>query len=70
MSKLPNNILSRLSEKTGISVTKLSDYAATRTRPSRKRFPKLEKASGVDAVVWLFGTSDEIKSALIGDEAA
>ena len=64
--RLPNGLLKKLSEKTGmkISVQRLSDHAAGRIRPSRKRAIFLEKCSGVSRVTWIFGSPEEIKAAL------
>lgn len=65
--RLPKGSLTGLTSKTGISNTRLCDYISTRTRPGRKRALELEEAGrelGVDipATLWLYGTSEEIKS--------
>lgn len=67
--KLQNGILKTISDKTGISVQELSDYAATRKRPGRKRLELLIEASGVQASVWLFSDSEQIKSDLAANNA-
>lgn len=68
--RLPYGILTRLGEITDISPNILSDYAATRIRPGSKRALKLESACkeiGLDVSLrlWLFGTPDELKTALM-----
>ena len=63
--RLPHGKLKALSEKSGIERTKLSAYANTHLRPGRKRALHLEKILGVGALLWLYGTSQEIKEALI-----
>lgn len=64
MKRLPSGVLTKVQEKTGISIQKLSDYAATRERPGRERSLLLEQATGIPASVWLFSSSAEIKAAL------
>lgn len=69
--KLPRGTLKKLESKTGISPQRLSDYAAARIRPGRKRALDLENACrqigrDVPAVVWLYESSREIKSRLSG----
>ena len=69
--RLSKGILQKLHEHTEISVSALSDYAATRKRPGRKRALDLENACrqigrDVPAVVWLYESSREIKSRLSG----
>lgn len=63
--RLPNGILQKLSDKTGKPVKYLSDMANASKRPGRKLSKHLEKHTGIEASVWLFGTASEIKSALI-----
>ena len=63
--RLPKGKLKELSEKTNIRSTKISAYVCTHNRPGRKRAKYLEKILGVDAVLWLYGTSDQIKKAII-----
>lgn len=65
MKRLPNGILLNLHERSGIPVTRLSDYVATRGRPSRERSLKLEQITGISASIWLFGESEQIKQALM-----
>jgi hypothetical protein len=67
--RLSKGVLQNLHEQTKISVPALSDYAATRKRPGRKRALDLEKACkdlgyDVPAIVWLYDSSEEIKSRL------
>jgi hypothetical protein len=63
--KLPNGTLAKLSKETGISVYILSDYIATRRRPGRKKSLVLEKASGISAMMWLFGTKSELRKLML-----
>ena len=61
--------LTKLSSETGYSRSYLCDLAAGRKRAGRKRALVLEEACqniGIKAnkELWIFGTSDEIKSAL------
>lgn len=68
--RLPKGLLKKLEDETGIANTKFCDYAATRIRPGRKRALVLETACrnlGIDvpAIVWLYGSSDEIKSRIL-----
>ncbi len=67
--RLQHGTLKSLSEKTGLPVTKLSDYAAARARPGRSRALFLEGKTGIDAAKWVFGSADEIKSALNGQSS-
>ncbi|NNG00891.1 MAG: hypothetical protein HKM93_16000 [Desulfobacteraceae bacterium] len=67
--RIPHKLLKSLSDATGFSVTYLSDIAATRKRPGRTRAMTLEKAAkkinaDVPAILWLYGSSTEIKTAL------
>lgn len=62
--RLKDNTLKPIHELTKIPLSKLSDYAATRCRPSRKTSLVLEQASGINKMIWLFGTEEEIKSKL------
>ena len=69
--RLPNGTLTSLARETGIDKTSLCDLAATRKRPGRGRAKALERAARkigrrVPAVLWLYGTSSEIKAALTG----
>jgi transcriptional regulator with XRE-family HTH domain len=69
--RLPHGFLKKITEITGFSKSYLSDLAAGRKRPGRKRSLLLEEACtamslNVPAELWLFGTSFEIKSALTG----
>jgi len=64
MERLPYGFWTGISSDTGISVQELSDYASTRKRPGRERAMVLERATGIDAKVWLYGTAQEINGAL------
>lgn len=71
--RLQKGTLKKLSKATGISNTRLCDYAATRGRPRPDRARQLESAClelGIDipAHVWLLGTSAEIKGRLFLSE--
>lgn len=71
--KLSNGILKRLSIETGIDARHLSGYACTSRRPGRKRARYLEEITNklgfkVSAELWVFGTSEEIKKALMAGE--
>ena len=63
--RLPRGKLKIMAEKSQLSTQKMCDYAATRLRPSRKRAIHLETVTGIPASLWLLGTSDEIKHAII-----
>ncbi len=70
--RLPYGLLKELEKETGIKKKILSDHVATRKRPSRKRALFLEAACfqinrKVPAATWMFGSSDEIKNALINN---
>ncbi len=67
--RLPYGVLKSLAKETGFTVRYLSDLAAIRKRPGRKRAPLLEDACkklglNVPAMLWLYGTTEEIKRAL------
>ena len=67
--KLKNGTLIKLSKITKLSVQALSDYAGTNKRPTRNRAVLLEKAArkmgvGIPAVMWLYGSGEEIKNKL------
>ena len=63
--RLPKGKLKLVANKTQLSTQKVCDYAATRQRPSRKRAIHLEKETGIPASLWLLGTSDQIKLAIM-----
>lgn len=67
--KLPSGTLIALGTETGLRPQYLCDLIATRRRPGRKRALLLEAACkkvgyAVSATTWLYGSSEEIKSAL------
>ena len=67
--RLPHGILPALSQITLLPINLLSDYASGRVRPGSRRALMLEAACkkiGLDVSIrlWLFGTGDEIKTAL------
>ena len=67
--KLKNGTLIKFSKVTKLCIQVLSDYSCARKRPSRKRAVLLEKAArkmgvGIPAVMWLYGTGEEIKTKL------
>ena len=67
--KLKNGTLIKLSKFTKLSVQVLSDYAGANKRPTRNRAVLLEKAArkmgvGIPAVMWLYGSGEEIKTKL------
>jgi hypothetical protein len=62
--RINHGVLKELSTKTGKSLSLISDIAATRKRPGRNMAETLAKASGVNEIIWLYGTADEIKQAL------
>ena len=63
--RLKPGTLIELSKRTDIDTVRLSAYAATRLRPSRKRAIHLENTTGIPAPLWMFGTSKDIKQAII-----
>ena len=63
--RLKNGTLQSLSVKSDIDTSKLCAYAATRLRPSRKRALHLEGTTGISAALWLLGSSEEIKQAIV-----
>jgi hypothetical protein len=63
--RLKKGTLQILSTKSDIDTSKLSAYAATRLRPSRKRALHLEGTTGIPAALWLLGSSEEIKQAIV-----
>ncbi len=70
--RLPYGLLKELEKETGIKKNNLTNLVATRKRPSRKRALFLEEACfrihrKVPAATWMFGSSDEIKNALINN---
>ncbi|MDM8523273.1 hypothetical protein QUF80_07870 [Desulfococcaceae bacterium HSG8] len=70
--KLPWGTLTPLVEKSGLPPQYLSDLVATRKRPGRKRAKFLEEATKeigreVPVLLWLYGSSVEIKSALMNE---
>ena len=70
--RLPRGTLTRLAEVTEMSAGTISEYVSTRMRPGGKRALILENACrdlGLDVSIylWLDGTSDEIKAALINN---
>lgn len=73
VKRLPRGTLIPLIEKTGLPKQYLSDIVATRRRPGRKRAKFLEHAAreiGLDipAAVWLFGSTADIRSALLNPQ--
>lgn len=71
MKRLPRGTLTKLSEKTGIGPSYLSDIIATSKRPGRKKALTLEKAAAelgkeIPAVMWLYGSRTELRQAVVG----
>jgi len=69
-TRLPKGIFKPLSERTGFAPDYLSALVSTRKRPSRKRAQFLEQASSeigkqIPAAVWLLGTQNELREALL-----
>ena len=70
--RLKHGFLKSFSEKAGISRSCLCDMIYTRKRPGRKRAKYLEDVSkekfgrDVPAMLWLYGSGDEIKQVLSG----
>lgn len=67
--KLKNGTLIKLAKFTNLSVQTLSAYAGANKRPTRNRAVLLEKATrkmgvGIPAVMWLYGSGEEIKAKL------
>jgi len=62
---IPYGALQRLADVTGCKASLLSDYAAGRKRPGRDRAVDLEVATGINRHLWLYGTPDELKPAII-----
>lgn len=63
--RIPKGKLKKVAEKAEVPSTTMCDYAATRLRPSRKRSIHLEKTTGIPAALWLLGSSQEIKQAIV-----
>jgi hypothetical protein len=63
--RLPKGCLAAFRQKTNISVQELCDYAAVRKRPRPVRSKHLESTTGISSAIWLFGSAEEIKKALI-----
>ena len=71
--RLPHNLLKRLSDQTGMSVSYLSSLAGTHMRPGRQKALILQNGAAaigkhVPAMLWLYGTADEIRAALSAEE--
>lgn len=71
--RLKKGILKRLSLETGIDARHLAGYASTCKRPGRKRAEFLERVTTalgfpVPKELWIFGTKEEIKAALMKGE--
>jgi len=62
--RIKHGILKELSEKTGKSITLLSDYASGRKRAGRQMARTLAINSGVPESIWQYSSSEEIKAAL------
>jgi hypothetical protein len=62
--RIKHGVLKEISIKTGKSIPFLSDLASARKRAGRKMAKILAEASNVSEVIWLYGSSDEIKKAL------
>jgi hypothetical protein len=67
--RLRNGILTKLSNETGFTTKYLSALVSTKIRPGRARALYLETAAinigrAIPAMLWLYGSSDEIKNAL------
>ncbi|MCP3923369.1 MAG: hypothetical protein GY714_12365 [Desulfobacterales bacterium] len=68
--RLPNGTLVKIHKITGISTPNLSEYISNKRFPSRNRAIVLGNACAklgfnVPKETWMFGTTEEIKSALI-----
>ncbi|HBA83199.1 MAG TPA: hypothetical protein DCZ95_03805 [Verrucomicrobia bacterium] len=64
-TKLPDGILTKLSDVTGIKPRLLSDYANGHKPVGSSRAKELEAITGIEATIWLYGTPDERKAAMI-----
>ncbi|UCE05497.1 MAG: hypothetical protein JSW07_18090 [bacterium] len=53
-----------MSQKTGLRTPYLCDLIATRRRPTRTRALALEEIIGISAVMWLYGSRDELSEAV------
>lgn len=62
--RLPRGCLKSIHAITGILVQELSDYAAARKRPRPDRCKVLERVTGISVSEWLFGSPDDLRSAL------
>jgi hypothetical protein len=65
--QLKRGTLVNLAKRSSIDTNQLCAYAAARLRPSRKRAIHLEATTGIPAALWLLGSSDEIKAAIVAD---
>jgi hypothetical protein len=66
--------LKPLIEASGFHKTYISNLVAARVRPGRERALELEKAAreigrNIPAPLWLFGSRDELRAALLGERA-
>ena len=62
--RLTKGKLQILKDRTGLKANYLSDLASGRKRPGGKQAARLAAASGVDEIIWLYGSADEIKAAI------
>ncbi len=68
--RLPKGALTLLASKTGLRASYLSDLVCAIRRPSRKRAVFLENVCrdiyiDIDAMMWLYGSSKNIKAAIL-----
>lgn len=60
----------QIAEKSGLHVSTVSNILTGCRRPSWKNAKRLAEATNTDPVVWLEGSPDEIKNAIIKKAAA
>ena len=53
-----------IASELGVSVQYVNSLVVTKKRPNWKRAKQLAKITGTDPVLWLEGSSDDIRSAL------
>ena len=53
-----------IADKVGVSRAFITQLVNTEKRPNWRRAKQLAEATGVNPVIWLEGTSEEIKSAI------
>lgn len=57
-----------IAKKIGVSPTFINSLVKTEKRPSWKRAKQLAEITGTDPVLWLEGSSDEIRAAIQSPE--